>query len=207
MVSLADDLSGGRCAGGAAGAGLRRRSHRVVISVISGLDCAAARLGVAADRSIRTPATCSAPSTSQRGRQAAHHYNQQGWHVIRPGSAASATDRQRVDVVASKRWPTVVVVDDTQFQSGDFLESLREQSDDRTKTVFGTTDPAWERQDTIRVSASASVAALAKEFKTRRNEILPAVRRFDPHVGDRFLETRIETRIDFAAKHASRRSM
>lgn len=132
--------------------------------------------------------------------QLAHHYNQLGWHVIRPTAPGDTTDRQRVAVVASKRWPTVVVVDDTQAQSGDFLDSLREQPDDRTKVLFGTTDALWERQSTIRVSASASVDALAKAFKVRRNEILPIVKRFDRQVGDDFLSIRIEQRIDLAAK-------
>lgn len=132
--------------------------------------------------------------------QVAHHYNQLGWHVIRPDASTATTDRQRIDAVVSKRWPRVVVVDDTQFQSDDLLDSLRELADDRTKVILGTTDASWERQNTIRVSASASVRALAETFRIRRNEILPVVQSFDSHVGDGFGSTRIEDRIESAAR-------
>jgi hypothetical protein len=131
--------------------------------------------------------------------QLAYHYNQLGWHVVRHSAASAVMDRQRLSFIASKRWPTVVVVDDTQFHARDFLDYLREQSDARTKILFGTTDANWERPNTIRVSASASVESLAKAFKARRNEILPIVRRFDSHIGDDFLSARIERRIDLAA--------
>jgi hypothetical protein len=132
--------------------------------------------------------------------QLAYHYNQLGWHVIRPDTKSPAKHRQRVDVVSSKRWPTVVVVDDTQFHSGDFLDLVREQSDNRTKIILGTTDANWERKNTIRVSASASVEALGEAFRARRNEILPIVKRFDSEIGDDFLSTRIEARVESASR-------
>lgn len=87
-----------------------------------------------------------------------------------------------------------------QIQSDDFEAALRGQADARTKILFGTTDQNWELKNTIRVSASASVEALAREFKIRRNEILPIVKRFDSHVGDDFLSERIEKRIELSAK-------
>jgi hypothetical protein len=131
--------------------------------------------------------------------QLAHHYNQRGWHVIRPGSNTVTTDLDKIGAVASKRWPTVVVVDDIQFHSGDFLDSLRQLADVRTKLILGATDANWEQYNTIRVSASAAVRALVDAFKARRNEILPIVKRFDSQVGDEFLSIRIEDRIDSAA--------
>ena len=135
--------------------------------------------------------------------QLAHHYNKLGWHVIRPDLSTNVTetDRHQIDFVRSKRWPTVVVVDDTQLMSYHFLEDLLELSDDRTKLILGTTDADWEREQTFRISASAAVQLLAEVFRARRDEILPIVQRLDSdsHVGDDFLSTRIEDRIAIAA--------
>ena len=108
------------------------------------------------------------------------------------------TNRQRINTVAQKRWPTVVVVDDTQSVPDDFLDAIRMLADDRTKVVLGTTDANWEQQNTIRVSSVNSVKALANEFRRRRDEILPIVQEFDSHVGDDFHSTRIEDRIESA---------
>ena len=73
VVSFVDGLSGGTCAGGRPGVGHRRRSRRVVICFIWGFGCTLVRLGVAADRSVRTPASFSAPSTLQHGRKSEEH--------------------------------------------------------------------------------------------------------------------------------------
>lgn len=131
--------------------------------------------------------------------QLAHHYNQAGWHVVRPSHAPLMSDRERIEIVAQKRWPTIVVVDDTQSQADDFLDAIRTLADVRTKVVFGTTDANWEQENTIRVSSVSSVNMLVKEFKRRRDEVLPIVQKFDSHVDDSFLSIRIEDRIASAA--------
>ncbi len=89
--------------------------------------------------------------------QLAHHYHHLGWHVMRRSSNETEAKQQAIATVASKRWPTVVVVDDTQVQSDDFLDAVEELADERTKVLFGTTDRNWERKNTLRVSAKGSV--------------------------------------------------
>lgn len=127
--------------------------------------------------------------------QLAYHYHNLGWHVIQPERDATVSEYQKISFVRSTHWPTVVVVDDTQSISERFLHELQELSDDKTKVVLGTTDIDWQRDKTIRISASDSVRALAKEFRERRDEILPIVQQFDSQVGDDFLSIRIEDRI------------
>ena len=73
IVSLVDGLCIDRCAAGRRGVGRRRWGRRVVICCIWELGCTSVRFGVAADRSIRTPASGFTLSTSQRRGQSEEH--------------------------------------------------------------------------------------------------------------------------------------
>ncbi|MCC7422234.1 MAG: hypothetical protein IT428_18305, partial [Planctomycetaceae bacterium] len=132
--------------------------------------------------------------------QLAHEYNTLGWHVVRPDVGTKLSDSERLAFIATTRWPTVAVIDDTQTYSPDFIASLQEHSRNNFKLICGTTDLNWEKRNAIRLSASAAVQILAENFRKRRHEVLSIVKRFDSHIGDDFMSVRLEDRIDSAAK-------
>lgn len=129
--------------------------------------------------------------------QLAHELHQQGWQVLRlePNSSIRSLDALR-----TQRWRTVAVIDDSQIYPREILGALRELANDRLKVIFGTTDASGEQHGAIRAAARNAVDALAAHARGNRDTFLKLVGRFDSHVGDGFLEERIESRIDRAAK-------
>jgi hypothetical protein len=130
--------------------------------------------------------------------QLAHHFHRQGWFVVQPDRSGTS-DSERLEFVKLKRWPTVVVVDDTQFRDQSFIDELAQLPDGRTKLILGTTDNKWETDRVVRISSTASVKVLANNFLLRRDEILSVAKRYDSFLGDSYGRERIENRINDAA--------
>lgn len=130
--------------------------------------------------------------------QLAHHFHRRGWFVVQPDRSGTS-DSERLAFVKSKRWPTVVVVDDTQFRDQSFVDELTQLPDGRTKLILGTTDNKWETDRVVRISSTASVKVLANDFLLKRDEILCIAKQFDSSLGDSYASERIEDRINHAA--------
>ena len=135
--------------------------------------------------------------------QLAYHFHRQGWFVVQPDRRGTS-DLERLEFIKTKRWPTVVVVDDTQFRDQAFIDELAQLPDGRTKVILGTTDNKWEAQGVVRISSTASVKVLSNDFLLRRDEILSVARRFDSFLGDSYGSERIEDRIKNAAESSAK---
>jgi hypothetical protein len=126
--------------------------------------------------------------------QLAHELHIRGWQVLRLDTV------QKPTLIRTQGWQTVAVADDSQIFASDMVEQLHELANERLKLIFGTTDPSGEKHGAVRAAAKTAVEALASHCRKNRQTLLPIVRRFDSHIGDGFLDERIESRIDYAAK-------
>ena len=77
---------------------------------------------------------------------------------------------------------------------------MKDLSSPRLVVITVTTDVTAEQSRSVRIPTQVAVEALATEFRRRRYEVLPIVRKHDALVGDRFMDTPLEWRIDQAAK-------
>src|SRR5581483_4114214 len=130
--------------------------------------------------------------------QLAYALHQQGWQVLQLAvHSTNLTHSSRT--LGAQKWKTVAVVDDSQTLPPEFLAEVHATACASIKVVFGTTDQTSERPNAIRAAAKIGVETLADAFRSRRAAVLSIVRQFDPHVGDGFLDTRLESRIDQAS--------
>ena len=132
--------------------------------------------------------------------QLAREYNRHGWEVIRPDPGDSQEVEASIQVVGLSKWKRVLVVDDTQIFPSRFIERLSELAGPSLKLILATTDAKGERSRSIQIPAKIAVEILSTDFRRRRDEVLPIVRRFDSHVGDEYSATPLERRIVDAAK-------
>ncbi|HEY5915553.1 MAG TPA: hypothetical protein VJA21_33635 [Verrucomicrobiae bacterium] len=132
--------------------------------------------------------------------QLAYEFHRQGWQVLRLDAAKNTNQVSALDTLKAQTWKTVAVVDDSQIFSAELLAEIRATAGKNTKVVFGTTDETSGRPEAIRAATKAAVEVIADTFRTKRATVLPIVREFDRHVGDGFLDTPIETRIEQASK-------
>lgn len=130
----------------------------------------------------------------------AREYNRQGWEVLRPDPAPSQEVEASIQAVGLSKWKRVLVVDDTQIFPSRFIERLSELAGPDLKLILATTDAKGVRSRSIQIPAKIAVEILATEFRRRRDEVLPIVRRFDSHVGDEYSATPLERRIEDAAE-------
>ena len=101
------------------------------------------------------------------------------------------------------RWKRVVVADDAQTIRPDLIRRLKDLSRPQLAVITATTDATGEQSPSVRIPAQVAVETLASEFRKRRDEVLPIVRKHDSHIGDHFMDTPLEWRIDQAAKGAT----
>lgn len=135
--------------------------------------------------------------------QLAHDFNTQGWSVLRPTGSADRNTNALIHTVTSSGWKRVFVLDDSQTFPTGFLEALSELASPTLKVISGTTDAAGERLRSVRIPAKIAVETIAKDFRRRRADVLSVVHQYDPRVGDQYLDTPLERRIDDAAKSDS----
>ena len=132
--------------------------------------------------------------------QLARDLNQTGLHVLRPTSAYSADTDSLLTAVKTNSWKSVLVIDDAQTFSHSFIERLNELATPQRTVITGTTDESGEQPRSIRIPAQVAVEVLACHYRSRRDELLPIVKRYDSSIGDEYSSTSLEWRIDLAAK-------
>ncbi len=145
---------------------------------------------------ITGPAGCGKSITAY---QIAYDFLQRGWEVLRPSDAVEFEHvlLRSASELADK---TVLVVDDGQTFTPQFRMELSELASYTRKVLITITDRDADIPGTIRISNSAAVDTLHRAYLKRRDEVLPIVSRLDNHIGERYLDTSIEHRINEAAK-------
>ncbi|MCY4646078.1 MAG: hypothetical protein OXE73_04310 [Gammaproteobacteria bacterium] len=132
--------------------------------------------------------------------QLARELNRSGWHVLRPTSPYPADGGLLLSAVKTSAWKSVLVVDDAQTLSHGSIRNLNELATPRLRVITGTTDPMGEQSRSVRIPAQIAVEVLAGHYRSRQRELLPIVRRYDSRIGDNYMSTPLEWRIDHAAE-------
>ena len=132
--------------------------------------------------------------------QLAREFNRSGRQVLRPTPPRAADARTLLNPVRINQWKSVLVIDDAQTLNPGSTEQLHELASPRLAVITGTTDTSGSRPRSVRIPAQVAVEILARDFRKRRDELLPIVHRYDSHIGDKYLDTPLERRIDEAAK-------
>ena len=135
--------------------------------------------------------------------QLARELNREGWEVLRPDPAIAPLKAMSLTPIPSSLWRRILVIDDSQIYPNGFADQLIEQAGSSLKVIRATTDAEGERSHAVRIPAAAAVEVMASDFRKRRTELLPIVARFDPRVGDEYLDVPIERRIDEAGEAAT----
>ena len=135
--------------------------------------------------------------------QLARERNRDGWNVLRLGSDHSVDEDRLLASLQNDRWKRVVVLDDAQTMRPDLIRRLKDLSRPQLAVITATTDATGEQSPSVRIPAQVAVETLAGEFRKRRDEVLPIVRKHDSHIGDHFMDTPLEWRIDQSAKGAT----
>lgn len=92
----------------------------------------------------------------------------------------------------------LIIIDDAQNLPQFSLEQILSQSQEQTKiilafTQLGAADHSYS--EPIRITNFDAVKAIAHDYKKRKLEILPIVKKFDRFVGDGMMDTPFESRI------------
>jgi hypothetical protein len=132
--------------------------------------------------------------------QLARDLNQAGWHVLRPVPRKPDDSNQLLSSLRKDLWKRVVVVDDAQTFGELFTERLNELAGPRLAVITGTTDATGEQPRSVRIPTQVAVETLADDFRRRRSEVLPIVNKYDSRIGDEYMATPFEWRLDEAAK-------
>jgi hypothetical protein len=135
--------------------------------------------------------------------QLARELNQAGWLVLRPAHATQQGQALDLTALRNDRWKRVVVVDDAQTFASTSIERLAELAGPRLTSITATTEATGERPRSVRIPTHVAVEQLTSEFRRRREEVLPIVQKYDSRIGDDFMATPFEWRLDEAAKSST----
>ena len=132
--------------------------------------------------------------------QLARELNRSGWHVLRPNIPYPEDPTPLLSAVKDSAWKSVLVVDDAQTLSPSFIHNLNELATPRLRVITGTTDTMGEQPRSVRIPAQMAVEVLAGHYRRQQRDLLPIVRRYDSSIGDDYVSTPLEWRIDRAAE-------
>lgn len=96
----------------------------------------------------------------------------------------------------------LIIIDDAQNLPKFSLEKVLSQSRKQTKIILAYTQLKTDARlfsEPIRITNFDAVKAIAQDYKKRKQEVLPIVRKFDKWVGDGMMDTPFESRIKNAA--------
>jgi hypothetical protein len=131
--------------------------------------------------------------------QVAYGFLQLGWEVLRPVQPVNS-ERVLLESAFALKPKSVLIIDDGQLFTTEFVTKLREFSSHDRKVIMTITDPDADTVGSIHISNSMAIETLASAYRDRRDEVLPIVRSFDKRVSDGYSATPIEWRIDEASK-------
>lgn len=134
--------------------------------------------------------------------QVAYDYLQNGWEILL-AEGDKESEELLLKTASNLISKTVLIVDDAQIYSNSFLSRLIDLSSTSLKIIITSTKQVYDSPEKILISNSAAVQTLRSSYLERRDEVLPIVKSFDDHIGERYLDIPIERRIEEAGKAES----
>jgi hypothetical protein len=132
--------------------------------------------------------------------QSAYDLHQDGWEILRLVDPRQSPD-DLLMVVSDLPCRTALIVDDAQSVSESLTRRVIESASGERKVIVITTDEMSSQSGVVRVAGTRAVSTIADTLKSsRREETLEVVRRLDRRVGESYMDTPLEWRIDDAAK-------
>lgn len=134
--------------------------------------------------------------------QVAMDLNHEGWEVVQLREDTGVSEEALVTALMKLPRPTVVLIDNAQRLSRQFLRNVLGMASPRLRVIVATTDPLPFADEAIEIGAKRAVSVLAEDFRKRENEILPIIRALDDRVGEGYLDESLSDRIKFAESSA-----
>jgi hypothetical protein len=132
--------------------------------------------------------------------QSAYDLHQDGWEVLRLVNPSLSSDELLLSI-SNLPYRTTLIVDDAQSVSESLTRRLIEDASEERKVIVITTDEMPSQTGPVRVAGERAVATIADTLKSnRRKETLEVVRQLDRRVGEGYIDTSLEWRIEEAAK-------
>lgn len=131
--------------------------------------------------------------------QAAFDLSKQGYVVYR---YKNKNAEDTIFLPQSNEENYLIIIDDAQNLPRFSLEQIISQSQKQTKIILAFTQLGTAVQsyaEPIRITNFDAVKVIAQDYKKRKHEILPIVKKFDRFVGDGIMDTSFESRIKNAA--------
>ena len=131
--------------------------------------------------------------------QAAFDLSAQGYDVYR---YVNKNAEDTIFVPQANEKKHLIIIDDAQNLPQFLLEQILFKSQRQTKIILVFTQlesNAYSYSEPIRITNFDAVKAIAQDYKKRKQEILPIVRKFDRYVGDGMTDTPFESRLENAA--------
>ncbi|NBB81105.1 MAG: hypothetical protein GVY36_16980 [Verrucomicrobia bacterium] len=130
--------------------------------------------------------------------QLAREYQRKGWLVFQATQFNEGDETTALEMIRQLTWQSIIVLDDSQTYSSQFVSRLKNLANVKLKIILGTTDNDWTKDGNIRISAAASVETIAAACLKHKEVIMPIIKRFDSRIGDGYMDTRYEGRIELA---------
>lgn len=131
--------------------------------------------------------------------QASFDLSEQGYVVYR---YINKNAEDTIFLPQSNEKKHLIIIDDAQNLPQFSLEQIVSQSQEQTKIILAFTQlgrAVHSYSEPIRITNFDAVKAIAHDYKKRKLEILPIVKKFDRFVGDGMMDTPFESRIKNAA--------
>src|SRR5258706_12432488 len=130
---------------------------------------------------------------------AANAFSQEGWEILRLKQVELSINQLTASISAF-RSPTILLLDDAQRVSPDLIFRITELVSDNLFLLCVANTDEDQQMGFVKIDGMRAVAEIRKFRLANRDQSLMAVRSLDNHVGEGYLQTSIEMRIDEAAK-------
>lgn len=129
--------------------------------------------------------------------QAALKFSHDGWEVarLRPGGTGTLDNFPH---------PTLAIVDDAQARPEAEIRLIYESANERSAVLVISNEQILGIDATVKVASKRSVSVLAEWVRKNIDTVKPLVMSLDKDVGDGYLDTPFEQRIDQAEEQADR---
>ncbi|MDR3587183.1 MAG: hypothetical protein P4L59_17990 [Desulfosporosinus sp.] len=154
------------------------------------------RLDVLHFVSISGSAGCGKSITSY---QIAYDYMKSGWEVLRLKEDQPISN-DILFALANLKHKTVIIIEDAHLLASQQIRLLKERTYDRLKIIVSKTELINDLSNDIRISNLQSVQTIRDYYLEHNQEVQQIVINYDSHIGDAYLDEKIEDRINVAAK-------